>query len=381
MRAHWSLVGVALLCALGLIASCRFEPDLSRFELCADDGSCAQGFTCLAEVGRCLPECGAQGTCTPEPPPDASTDAGAHQDGGSDAGTDAGTDPGADAGTDGGTDGGSDGGADAGIPLSVVTEVLALAVENVPYTMELLAQGGMPPYQFSVTSSLPEGLTLNEGVLSGTPSTPGTFRVAVEVSDSDTPPAHADAAYDLRVRPQLLVAGPDDLMDGYPNKAYTEKISAIGGIPPYRFTLVSPSTAPAPGLTLLEDGTVTGTPSSNSAYSFTVQVTDSDPEQPQTATLPLSVTIKASPLLLTISNQSVPDGRVGTSYQYVLRTAPNAADTWRFKEGVLPRGIGFYPDSAVLSGTPIESGSFTFVIAATSGLLGSTEKSFTMEIH
>jgi hypothetical protein len=126
---------------------------------------------------------------------------------------------------------------------------------------------------------------------------------------------------------------------------------------------------------------VTGTPSSSNSYSFIARVTDSDPQQPQTATLPLSVTIKASPLLLTISNQSVPDGRVGTLYQYALRTAPNAADNWRFKEGVLPRGIGFYPESAVLSGTPNESGSFTFVIGATSGLLGNTEKSFTMEIH
>jgi hypothetical protein len=170
-------------------------------------------------------------------------------------------------------------------------------------------------------------------------------------------------------------------MDGYPNKAYSEKISAIGGIPPYTFTLVPPSTAPAPGLTLLSDGTVTGTPSSNDSYSFTVQVTDSDPQQPQTATLPLSVTIKASPLFLTVSNQSVPDGRVDTTYQYVLRTAPNAADSWRFKEGNLPPGIGFYPESQVLSGSPIASGSFTFVISATSGLLGNTEADFTLEVH
>jgi Putative Ig domain len=373
MNARWSLVGVALLCALGLIASCRFEPDLSRFEMCAGDGSCAQGFSCLTEVQRCLPDCGVQSTCPTEPPPDASTDAGTTEDGGSDAGTDAGSDA--------GTDAGSDGGADAGLPLSVVTEVLALAVENVPYSMELQAQGGMPPYQFRATSSLPQGLTLDAGILSGTPSTQGTFRVAVEVSDSDTPPAHVDAGYDLRVRPQLLVAGPEALMDGYPNKAYTEKISAIGGIPLYRFSLVPPSTVPAPGLTLLEDGTVTGTPSSNGTYSFTVRVTDSDLEQPQTATLPLSVTIKASPLLLTISNQSVPDGRMGTSYQYVLRTAPSAGATWRFKEGNLPPGIGFYPDSAVLSGAPIASGSFTFVIGATDGLLGNTEADFTLEVH
>jgi hypothetical protein len=125
---------------------------------------------------------------------------------------------------------------------------------------------------------------------------------------------------------------------------------------------------------------VTGTPSANNTYPVTVQVTDSDPEQPQTATLTLSVTIAASPLLLTISNQSVPDGRVGTSYQYALRTAPNAADTWRFKEGRLPEGISFYPASAVLAGTPTETGSFPFVITATSGII-TVQASFTLEVH
>lgn len=347
MNVRLALVGVALLGALGLSSSCHFEPDLSRFQPCAEDGSCGQGFTCLPEMRRCLPDCGAQENCPP--PPDASTD------------------------------GGRDGGADAGLPLSLATRTLALAVEKVPYSVELQAQGGTPPYGFRATSPLPQGLTLDGGVLSGTPSTPGTFRVAVEVSDSDTPPVQASAAYDLRVRPQLRVAGPDVLMDGYQGDFYTEKVSAFGGTPPYTFKLESGSLAS--GLKLLEDGSVTGTPSVNGTYAFTVQVTDADPQQPQTAALELALTISGAPLFLTISNKSVPDGRVGTPYQYTLRTAPDAADSWRFKEGVLPRGIGFYPDIAVLSGTPNEPGSFTFVISASSGPLGSTERSFTMEVH
>ena len=372
MNARWSLVGVALLCALGLSASCRFDPDLSHFDECAEDGSCPEGFTCLAAARLCLPDCGARGPCLPEPLPDASVDAGPDGDGGIDGGIDGGT--------DGGTEGGTDGGTDGGLPLSIVTEELALAVEKVPYTMELQAQGGTPPYQFSEMSALPQGLTLSEGVLSGTPTALGTSRVTFKVSDSAPSPAEVVKAYDLRVRPQLRVAGPDFLMDGYQGRSYTEKVSAIGGSPPYRFTLLLPSTAPAPGLTLLNDGTVTGTPSANNTYPVTVQVTDSDPEQPQTATLTLSVTIAASPLLLTISNQSVPDGRVGTSYQYALRTAPNAADTWRFKEGRLPEGISFYPASAVLAGTPTETGSFPFVITATSGII-TVQASFTLEVH
>ena len=107
--------------------------------------------------------------------------------------------------------------------------------------MELEADGGTPPYGFRATETLPDWLTLDGGVLSGTPPAPGSIHVAVEVSDSDTasPPAHVSAAYDLRVRPQLRVAGPETLVDGYSNNFYSEQLSATGGIPPYRFKVLS----------------------------------------------------------------------------------------------------------------------------------------------
>ncbi|MFL5343180.1 MAG: Ig domain-containing protein [Hyalangium sp.] len=359
MSARLATVGLGLLCALGLVASCRFQPDLSRFEPCAEDDTCPLGYTCLAEAHRCLPDCGAQGPCPVESPPEPSPDAGPDEDGGTDAGLDAGP--------------------DAGPPLTLVTETLAPAVEALPYTMALEADGGTAPYGFRATETLPEWLTLDGGILSGTPPTPGSFRVAVEVSDSDTPPATRSAAYDLRVRPQLRVAGPGTLVDGYPNKFYSERLSATGGKPPYSFKLLDGG---FPGdLTLLQDGSVTGTPSATGTYSFRVQVTDSDDAQPQTAVRPLALGVVSSPLGLTISNQSVPDARVGTPYQYVLRISSNSNVTWTLKAGSLPDGIGFHTDTATLSGTPNASGSWTFTVSVTDGLLGTAEKSFTLTVY
>jgi len=361
MNARLIKLSGALLCAVALVFSCRFEPDLSRFEPCAEDGTCPAGYTCLAEAQRCLPDCSEQARCAPPEPPDASTDGGMDVDGGADAGTDAGV--------------------DAGLPFSLVTQKLAPAVESTSYSVELLAQGGTPPYGFRPKQPLPQGLMLDAGVLSGQLDTPGTYAVEVEASDSDVPPALVSAAYDLRVRPKLRVAGPRTLVDGYTGNYYTEKVSAVGGVPPYAFAYVSGNLPQT--LTFSQDGTVQGTPSSSGSYSFRVRVTDSDPEQPQTAEEQLSLAITGAPLLLTISTESVPDGRKGTPYQYALRIAPSSTVTWSLKAGTLPPGVGLDTQTGVLSGTPNANAaaSYTFTLHVADGALSSADKSFTMQVH
>lgn len=365
MSARALTVRLLFLGALGWGSACRFEPDLSRFEECGEESSCPAGYTCLVEEGRCLPDCGAQGPCTPEPP-DAGTDGGA-EDGGS-----------TDAGMDGGMDAGPDAGVDAGEPLSVVTMALPVGTEDLAYTEPLQARGGKPPYTFRPTESLPPGLTLDGGVLSGTPTTPGTFRVAVEVRDQDSPAASVSAAYDLKVRPLLRVAGPEILVNGYLSDAYAEQVSVTGGTPPYFFTL-APGNQPPVGLTLDMDGGVKGTPSSSGTFALRTQVTDSDP-QAQTASRQLELNVASSPLLLTLATQSVPDGRVGTPYQYVLRVAGNASVTWTLEAGATPIGIGFDASKATLLGTPTQPGVSSFTISASNGL-STVDRTFTLTVY
>jgi hypothetical protein len=65
------------------------------------------------------------------------------------------------------------------------------------YQVRLEAQGGVAPYNFEVSEgSLPRGLNLREdGILDGTPISPGEFRATVTVTDGARP-AHAR---DLRI--------------------------------------------------------------------------------------------------------------------------------------------------------------------------------------
>ncbi|MCS4295177.1 hypothetical protein M2375_003419 [Comamonas sp. BIGb0152] len=63
---------------------------------------------------------------------------------------------------------------------------LAGGVVAAAYSQTLQVTGGLPPYTFSVTGELPPGLALDSatGVVSGTPTTPGTYSFSVMAMDS-----------------------------------------------------------------------------------------------------------------------------------------------------------------------------------------------------
>lgn len=67
---------------------------------------------------------------------------------------------------------------------------------------QLEAAGGMPPYSWTweaaADSSLPLGLSLDSrGLISGTPTSPGSYGVVVTVTDSETLQAQASAEYSM----------------------------------------------------------------------------------------------------------------------------------------------------------------------------------------
>jgi hypothetical protein len=344
------------------VAACTFAPDLSRFVPCDAQGRCPSGSTCLTEEARCVPDCGDPETCDdagPRPGDDAG-DSGA--DAGVDGGVDAGVDGGADAGPDGGADAGADGG-DAGPALALEPDGLPMGVEGAPYSGRLSARGGTPPYTFTATLALPAGLTLDgEGQLSGTPAAAGDFFISVDVTDQGTPPKRASGSVPLRVRPRLRLAGPSTLADAPRGLAYTERLSATGGKPPYHFTLAPGSALPA-GLGLADGGTVTGTSGQVGTVDFTARVTDSD-SPPQEATRALSVTTVDTGLALRMMTRALPDGRVGAEYSYTLRAAgATGAYSWAVQDGELPPGVLLDASQGLLHGTPSRPGTYTVRIS------------------
>jgi len=147
---------------------------------------------------------------------------------------------------------------------------------GVSYSHAFPASGGIPPYTFSiVTGSLPTGLTLNTstGVVSGTPSALGTSNFGIKVTDSVSNNATVNCSISI-FNPALAV-NCGSPATGYVGIFYTNHPSAVGGVPPYTFSIVSG--ALPPGLAIdSSTGLVSGTPSKVGTYSYRIQVTDSN---------------------------------------------------------------------------------------------------------
>jgi hypothetical protein len=148
---------------------------------------------------------------------------------------------------------------------------------------------------------------------------------------------------------------------GQPQAAYTARLGATGGTAPYSWIGIGGSLPP--GLTLnASTGNIAGAPTTTGAFSVTMQVTDSA-APPQTATQAFSLTISASPLQITTS--SLPGGAVGMSYGATLAAANGVPPyTWSLHSGQLPPGLSLQGSNGQISGTPSQTGAFSFSVQA-----------------
>ncbi|MEW6740745.1 MAG: putative Ig domain-containing protein [Nitrospirota bacterium] len=199
--------------------------------------------------------------------------------------------------------------------FKITTESLPIGTEEMAYPSTTLeATDGTPLYTWGIQSgSLPAGLTLSSaGVISGTPTTDGSYNFTVRVCDNDDtnppddcPPTTnkdrlATKSLTITINPNKPRITTEILNYGTVNQSYAATLSATGGLSPYSWNI--PSGLPT-GLTLKDTGTcgsftctastpcICGTPTTAGTFTFTPTITDS---RSRTASKTLSIAINAA---------------------------------------------------------------------------------------
>ncbi|MDE2155999.1 MAG: putative Ig domain-containing protein [Xanthomonadaceae bacterium] len=138
--------------------------------------------------------------------------------------------------------------------------------------------------------------------------------------------------------------------------AYSETLSATGGVAPYTYS----ATGVPPGLTLSPGGVISGTPTGFGSFVMSVSATDSTTPTALTATKNYSFTI-AQPVL---SVATPPNATVGLAYSQQLVVSGGTPPYYNYalSSGALPAGLSL-SGSGLITGTPTTAGSDTFQIS------------------
>lgn len=259
------------------------------------------------------------------------------------------------------------------------------------YTFPLQVSGGAAPYagwyQCDNNSPnydpdevcLPPGLVIDESWNSsttnirGTPSSAGTYTFTIGVWENNSSLGASSATYTLTVLPAGGVApitNPVSMTVSANSSSNLLTLSLSGGAPT---TLTA---GPASNGTAVVSGmriTYTPNPGYSGSDSFTYTATNSS----GTST-PATVSVTVLPPTLLVSPISLPNATAGSAYTFGLSASAGTAPYTFSTSGSLPNGLTL--TGSTLSGTPTQSGAFTFTVTATDANGATGSRSYNINV-
>jgi hypothetical protein len=238
--------------------------------------------------------------------------------------------------------------------LIIGPEFVSPATVGTPYMAAMTANLPDPKTWSIVAGTLPAGLTLgpSDGVITGRPAASGSyaFTVRAQIADgrSDT------KSLTLEVRNRLTLTRTGDLaartVRTEVGVEFDGAVFAAGGFGTYTWSVEGDV---PPGLTLGEDGTITGAPEESGSYRFTVVVTDAESRR---ATYVARFVVAER---LAIKSRLLKPAKVGFFMSRKVTTLGGIAPMkTKVKRGPLPPGIFFDRLAGVFVGTPTKVGTW-----------------------
>ena len=242
-------------------------------------------------------------------------------------------------------------------------------VTGVAYSHTVTATG-TGPITFAVSvGSLPPGVTLNAttGVISGTPTTAGSYSFSVRASNV----AGSDVeAYTVTVRTAAHITSPAPPSAGRPGVAYSHTVTASGLGP---ITLAVSAGSLPPGLTFdPSTGVITGTPTTVGVYAFSISASN----EVGTDAVDYSVAIAEPPA---ITAPAPAASGAGAPFSFEVTTTGTGPFQFAITAGLLPTGLVLDTATGVISGTPTTPGSYAFTVSATNPS-GTAAKDYVLDI-
>ena len=224
-------------------------------------------------------------------------------------------------------------------------------------------------------------------------TSPGVYGTAIDVGNviTSTVTNLADGslyyfvvtAYDLsenesqfssEVNKIILGITTASLSDGRVSLAYSQTVTAAGGRIPYSWSVTTGSLPPGVVLNT-STGVISGTPTAQGTFNFTVQVQDANGAA---ATKTLSITVNQG---VSVTTASLPETTAGAVYSATLRAQGGAAPyTWTSTSGLAP-GLSLISTTGEILGIASTAGNWSFTVTVRDVHGASAAKTLAIMVH